>query len=100
MVCVVGRMRDLILQLSKSSIYSTKPDFVRNHAARAKQEIARICGAVSAGCRCKHGFVNKSVQADGKSPAGTPVMRCRYCPTSIPVILKVVGALAPNHLPA
>ncbi|EAP9885145.1 PTS fructose IIA subunit, partial [Salmonella enterica] len=24
MVCVVGRMRDLILQLSKSSIYSTK----------------------------------------------------------------------------
>ncbi|MEJ1700707.1 hypothetical protein SMA70_23235, partial [Escherichia coli] len=27
MVCVVGRMRDLILQLSKSSIYSTKPLF-------------------------------------------------------------------------
>ena len=25
MVCVVGRIRDLILQLSKSSIYSTKP---------------------------------------------------------------------------
>jgi len=25
MVCVVGRRRDLILQLSKSSIYSTKP---------------------------------------------------------------------------
>ncbi|MCK7131174.1 hypothetical protein L8O22_19695, partial [Enterobacter roggenkampii] len=28
MVCVVGRMRDLILQLSKSSIYSTKPQTV------------------------------------------------------------------------
>ncbi|EED3228865.1 hypothetical protein T116_004487 [Salmonella enterica subsp. enterica] len=28
MVCVVGRMRDLILQLSKSSIYSTKPGAV------------------------------------------------------------------------
>ena len=27
MVCVVGRMRDLILQLSKSSIYSTKPHY-------------------------------------------------------------------------
>ncbi|HAH3187466.1 TPA: hypothetical protein GF137_21035 [Escherichia coli] len=27
-VCVVGKMRDLILQLSKSSIYSTKPDDV------------------------------------------------------------------------
>ncbi|MGS8295814.1 hypothetical protein ACQ93L_22585, partial [Escherichia coli] len=24
-VCVVGKIRDLILQLSKSSIYSTKP---------------------------------------------------------------------------
>ncbi|PXK16346.1 hypothetical protein DMR31_29575 [Klebsiella variicola] len=29
MVCVVGRMRDLILQLSKSSIYSTKPLLLR-----------------------------------------------------------------------
>ncbi|EEW1450568.1 hypothetical protein D9H48_25980, partial [Escherichia coli] len=29
MVCVVGRMRDLILQLSKSSIYSTKPPKLR-----------------------------------------------------------------------
>ncbi|WP_406921071.1 pyridoxal-phosphate dependent enzyme, partial [Klebsiella pneumoniae] len=29
MVCVVGRMRDLILQLSKSSIYSTKPPTIR-----------------------------------------------------------------------
>ncbi|MDT9952560.1 hypothetical protein RUW63_27310, partial [Klebsiella pneumoniae] len=27
-VCVVGKMRDLILQLSKSSIYSTKPFYV------------------------------------------------------------------------
>ncbi len=30
MVCVVGRMRDLILQLSKSSIYSTKPNEENN----------------------------------------------------------------------
>ncbi|TBP47656.1 hypothetical protein EXU18_27085, partial [Klebsiella pneumoniae] len=29
-VCVVGKMRDLILQLSKSSIYSTKP--IHEHA--------------------------------------------------------------------
>ncbi len=28
-VCVVGKMRDLILQLSKSSIYSTKPNRIR-----------------------------------------------------------------------
>ncbi|MGD1189645.1 hypothetical protein AAGI16_25100, partial [Escherichia coli] len=27
-VCVVGKIRDLILQLSKSSIYSTKPRLV------------------------------------------------------------------------
>ncbi|RIV08234.1 hypothetical protein D1624_23725 [Klebsiella pneumoniae] len=30
MVCVVGRIRDLILQLSKSSIYSTKPLLCRH----------------------------------------------------------------------
>ncbi|MDZ3229788.1 hypothetical protein M3B44_24950, partial [Klebsiella quasipneumoniae] len=29
-VCVVGKMRDLILQLSKSSIYSTKPFNILN----------------------------------------------------------------------
>ncbi|MBS0080467.1 hypothetical protein KFF66_21465, partial [Escherichia coli] len=29
-VCVVGKMRDLILQLSKSSIYSTKPHHFHN----------------------------------------------------------------------
>ncbi|MER4056123.1 hypothetical protein J8959_22650, partial [Klebsiella pneumoniae] len=32
-VCVVGKMRDLILQLSKSSIYSTKPHPARVVAA-------------------------------------------------------------------
>ncbi|TFS03887.1 hypothetical protein ELT43_19890 [Escherichia coli] len=31
-VCVVGKIRDLILQLSKSSIYSTKPIADRNHS--------------------------------------------------------------------
>ncbi|MDV1796632.1 hypothetical protein RZR10_23300, partial [Enterobacter asburiae] len=31
-VCVVGKMRDLILQLSKSSIYSTKPNTVSSPA--------------------------------------------------------------------
>ncbi|MGY1092537.1 hypothetical protein ACW7BM_27600, partial [Klebsiella pneumoniae] len=30
-VCVVGKMRDLILQLSKSSIYSTKPFYDRKN---------------------------------------------------------------------
>ncbi|MDK9922400.1 hypothetical protein J9B48_23875, partial [Klebsiella pneumoniae] len=41
MVCVVGRMRDLILQLSKSSIYSTKPLFEAkwNH----EEERAKPC---------------------------------------------------------
>ncbi|MFT0923927.1 hypothetical protein ACEODC_24985, partial [Klebsiella pneumoniae] len=36
-VCVVGRMRDLILQLSKSSIYSTKPDLHRTTAINESQ---------------------------------------------------------------
>ncbi|MCM7227068.1 hypothetical protein M8Q41_24975, partial [Enterobacter cloacae] len=37
MVCVVGRMRDLILQLSKSSIYSTKP--LRTYTKRIINQI-------------------------------------------------------------
>ena len=42
MVCVVGRMRDLILQLSKSSIYSTKPvltDIAQQYSVRIDGEI-------------------------------------------------------------
>ncbi|MGS0183470.1 hypothetical protein ACUOIW_22685, partial [Escherichia coli] len=34
-VCVVGKMRDLILQLSKSSIYSTKPRFIVSQYKKA-----------------------------------------------------------------
>ncbi|MER4435266.1 hypothetical protein J9A41_27265, partial [Klebsiella pneumoniae] len=41
-VCVVGKMRDLILQLSKSSIYSTKPLRTSNTepVVRVRQEVA------------------------------------------------------------
>ncbi|MFB3009021.1 diguanylate cyclase, partial [Klebsiella pneumoniae] len=38
MVCVVGRMRDLILQLSKSSIYSTKPRYNDRYGHQAGDE--------------------------------------------------------------
>ncbi|MCP6394915.1 hypothetical protein NL441_18825, partial [Klebsiella pneumoniae] len=38
MVCVVGRMRDLILQLSKSSIYSTKPNKVVGFISEDKEK--------------------------------------------------------------
>ncbi|RBZ92160.1 hypothetical protein DM067_04170, partial [Klebsiella pneumoniae] len=38
-VCVVGKMRDLILQLSKSSIYSTKPPWFRSIAPCSVPEI-------------------------------------------------------------
>ncbi|PPZ17118.1 hypothetical protein C5P35_26375, partial [Escherichia coli] len=41
MVCVVGRMRDLILQLSKSSIYSTKPGGAYIKADINKESIER-----------------------------------------------------------
>ncbi|PLG14507.1 hypothetical protein B6J05_28690, partial [Klebsiella quasipneumoniae] len=36
-VCVVGKMRDLILQLSKSSIYSTKPNQTGNRENRHQE---------------------------------------------------------------
>ncbi|MBQ0223911.1 hypothetical protein J7S47_22765, partial [Citrobacter freundii] len=41
-VCVVGKIRDLILQLSKSSIYSTKP---------GSQGLRDICGHSATGGR-------------------------------------------------
>ncbi|MFX3106381.1 hypothetical protein V6078_27070, partial [Klebsiella pneumoniae] len=40
-VCVVGKMRDLILQLSKSSIYSTKPQGYLHFSADELREPAR-----------------------------------------------------------
>ncbi|WP_259273185.1 IS1 family transposase, partial [Klebsiella pneumoniae] len=46
-VCVVGKMRDLILQLSKSSIYSTKPSKrytqrIERHNLNLRQHLARL----------------------------------------------------------
>ncbi|MEG9443087.1 phospholipase effector Tle1 domain-containing protein, partial [Pantoea brenneri] len=43
MVCVVGRMRDLILQLSKSSIYSTKPGLIKNCVHLVSSHEQRLC---------------------------------------------------------
>ncbi|MFI4086865.1 hypothetical protein VAI72_26350, partial [Klebsiella pneumoniae] len=40
MVCVVGRIRDLILQLSKSSIYSTKP--LRDYDGQVAEAMALV----------------------------------------------------------
>ncbi|MCQ8285272.1 hypothetical protein JEK46_26635, partial [Klebsiella pneumoniae] len=58
MVCVVGRMRDLILQLSKSSIYSTKPLSVWIWVLRGGGLVLKIALRISDGVkravlRCK-----------------------------------------------
>ncbi|MGT4838198.1 hypothetical protein ACRWG9_26060, partial [Escherichia coli] len=46
-VCVVGKMRDLILQLSKSSIYSTKPVKTGNNARNGgKNSLNRLIRCV------------------------------------------------------
>ncbi|MCJ4828250.1 hypothetical protein LNT53_24050, partial [Klebsiella pneumoniae] len=37
-VCVVGKIRDLILQLSKSSIYSTKPAIMSMTGAKVSSD--------------------------------------------------------------
>ncbi|MEP8728312.1 hypothetical protein ABKW29_23270, partial [Enterobacter hormaechei] len=42
-VCVVGKMRDLILQLSKSSIYSTKPSGERGKKKFSSLEEIQVC---------------------------------------------------------
>ncbi|MEI9721514.1 hypothetical protein V5043_23705, partial [Enterobacter kobei] len=54
-VCVVGKMRDLILQLSKSSIYSTKPRGVLKAIVDNKTQ--RILGA-SLLCIDSHEMIN------------------------------------------
>ena len=43
MVCVVGRMRDLILQLSKSSIYSTKPPATGVVTDKGVPPVGQLC---------------------------------------------------------
>ncbi|HGV3500186.1 TPA: oligosaccharide flippase family protein, partial [Klebsiella michiganensis] len=79
-VCVVGKIRDLILQLSKSSIYSTKPVFSQNIAFFISSAIKiaiisfggsylYVCATVSVEAIVvsllllffykKHGYVNK-----------------------------------------
>ncbi|MDZ1423087.1 DUF5347 domain-containing protein, partial [Klebsiella pneumoniae] len=40
-VCVVGKIRDLILQLSKSSIYSTKPISINELTTDEKRELIK-----------------------------------------------------------
>ncbi|MBK2596865.1 PTS fructose IIA subunit, partial [Klebsiella pneumoniae] len=43
-VCVVGKIRDLILQLSKSSIYSTKPLYITNTHSSMNELNEHIAG--------------------------------------------------------
>ncbi|MBU8943930.1 hypothetical protein KSX72_23530, partial [Klebsiella quasipneumoniae] len=40
-VCVVGKIRDLILQLSKSSIYSTKPSQSPQPSAKPRVRLSQ-----------------------------------------------------------
>ncbi|WP_206746683.1 hypothetical protein, partial [Escherichia coli] len=55
-VCVVGKMHDLILQLSKSSIYSTKPRNILNRASTGKpaKHCNRWSGTITNGIRIVH----------------------------------------------
>ncbi|MFV8103282.1 hypothetical protein ACB364_20495, partial [Enterobacter hormaechei] len=54
MVCVVGRMRDLILQLSKSSIYSTKPSGMSWPTNRISTQRQSIISAQAAAAPTKN----------------------------------------------
>ncbi|MCJ5221633.1 hypothetical protein LNT09_21690, partial [Klebsiella pneumoniae] len=45
-VCVVGKMRDLILQLSKSSIYSTKPPAIKTNGEIIRKVLFVTVGAM------------------------------------------------------
>ncbi|ROG27818.1 hypothetical protein C4Y62_003995, partial [Klebsiella pneumoniae subsp. pneumoniae] len=47
MVCVVGWMRDLILQLSKSSIYSTKPIASQLNPSYMSEDAAAVLASLN-----------------------------------------------------
>ncbi|OZM84570.1 hypothetical protein CF005_25275 (plasmid) [Escherichia coli] len=58
-VCVVGKIRDLILQLSKSSIYSTKW-----HCCKVSDEAAF--------CLIQRPYISKTLLTRRISPRGSP----------------------------
>ncbi|WP_250696799.1 DUF2778 domain-containing protein, partial [Escherichia coli] len=81
-VCVVGKMRDLILQLSKSSIYSTKPFINRwpipqglwswnvndPGASNRKPDGIRLVPSVNTGTYNRNGFsIHSCLNAFGPS---------------------------------
>ncbi len=59
MVCVVGRMRDLILQLSKSSIYSTKP--IRSAFAKKRLVFSGFTQTKGTGIHYKRGLSDRRI---------------------------------------
>ncbi|QBK45580.1 hypothetical protein ENZ43_25490 [Klebsiella pneumoniae] len=69
MVCVVGRMRDLILQLSKSSIYSTKP--IKSGCDDAGKSVCKIilnCVWAQTSLRPSRGEAKNRAGVSGISP--------------------------------
>ncbi|MDC7932746.1 ISAs1 family transposase, partial [Escherichia coli] len=75
-VCVVGKMRDLILQLSKSSIYSTKPFEWKG--------LKKLCVAVSF----------RSIIAEQKKE---PEMTVRYYISSADLTAEKFATAIRNH---
>ncbi|MEH9071285.1 hypothetical protein RAF67_21740, partial [Klebsiella pneumoniae] len=59
-VCVVGKMRDLILQLSKSSIYSTKP------GSEKEVDLLLRGGSIPSGAGLRIFYRNQRLQEDDK----------------------------------
>ncbi|MGR8849406.1 hypothetical protein ACPZ8D_27825, partial [Klebsiella pneumoniae subsp. pneumoniae] len=88
-VCVVGKMRDLILQLSKSSIYSTKPQDV---SCKEAEEITAD-GAVSADHFIWHP-VTRVVGNVKSFTHGDSQLLAHSCP---PCQLKKPGSLWEKH---
>ena len=64
-VCVVGKMRDLILQLSKSSIYSTKPQITPlTLESIAKWPLITYRQGITGRSRIDDAFARKGLLAD------------------------------------
>ncbi len=98
-VCVVGKMRDLILQLSKSSIYSTKPDAVRKLKGAGINLAIDHFGAGFAGLsllaqyqpdriKIDHELI-RNIHQDG--PRQSIVQAIIKCCTSLEIAVSAVG---------
>ncbi|WP_227638714.1 CBS domain-containing protein, partial [Klebsiella pneumoniae] len=94
-VCVVGKMRDLILQLSKSSIYSTKPQDEDREYGYVIERGNRFVGivsidslktALSAGQGIEAALIDAPLAVEAQTPLSDLLSHVGHAPCAVPVV--------------